>query len=176
MKPLKVLTAILAVIMLTGCVAQKQLDIYEILKKYNAVSGEKLDSEMFTVTLDEDYKYSYVKNGILLCFYCGTDGVINQCTVTAKNNEKAEFESVCRSIIMCFTDYTEEKSIEFLKEHEISDSFNLIIVENELGKTMILNKTTNELNSNEYPTLKRTVDEKSISRPTLGETQSDYIN
>ena len=49
MKPLKIIFPLLIIILLTSCVGQKQLNIDELLKKYNSITESELESSMFTV-------------------------------------------------------------------------------------------------------------------------------
>lgn len=69
-----------------------------------------------------------------------------------------------------FTDFSDDKSRKFLKDGGDSDGFRLVTNDYGIGKTMILNRTGNELNTNELPTLKREVKEEDIARPILSDT------
>ena len=44
MKPLKIIFPLLIIILLTSCVGQKQLNIDELLKKYNSITESELES------------------------------------------------------------------------------------------------------------------------------------
>ena len=51
-------------------------------------------------------------------------------------------------------------------------NYKLTINNYRIGKTMILNRIENELNTNSMPTLKRKVKEEDIARPTLSDTDN----
>ena len=87
MKPLKIIFTLLIIILLTSCVGQKQLNIDELLKKYNSITESELESSMFTVYKSgNDFVYKRIEGSALLCLYAAKDGEITQCTVTVKNN------------------------------------------------------------------------------------------
>ncbi len=173
MKPLKIIFPLLIILLLPACVGQKQLNIDELLKKYNKITGSELKSTMFNVyKADENYVYKRVENGTLLCLYSDKDGEIIQCTVTAKHNGSQDFDSICISIIEAFADMSAEESEKFLKNPGESGKYKLIINDYQIGKTMILNRIDNKLNTNNLPTLKREVKEEDIARPTLSDTDN----
>lgn len=173
MKPLKIIFPLLIIILLTACVGQKQLNIDELLKKYNSITGSELNSALFNVyNADENYVYKRVENGTLLCFYADNDGEIIQCTVTAKSNSNQDFDCICISIIEAFADMSAKESESFFKNPGESGRYKLIINNYEIGKTLILNIIDNELNTNDLPTLKREVKEEDIARPTLSDTDN----
>ncbi len=171
MKTLKIIFSLLIICLLTACVGQDRLNIDELLEKYNSVSDSELKSSMFTVyESGNDFVYKKAENGALLCFYAAEDGEIAQCTVTVKSGDEKIFESLCISITEAFTDFSAEKSKNFFKNPGTLGKFKLTVNDYELGKTMILNRIDNELNTNAMPTLKREINEKDIARPTLPNT------
>lgn len=171
MKPVKIITSFLIIIALTGCVGQQEKNIDEFLKKFNLIGNETLTSSMFDVTESNDYYiYSLLHSQNLICIYSGKDGVVLQCTVTSKSPTDSSFDELCINITACFTDYDKQKSADFYKNGGDCDRYHLFINDYGIGKTMILNLKSNEINSNDYPTLKRPVDEKDIARPTLNES------
>lgn len=171
MKPLKIILSVLIILCLTSCVGQKQLNIDEMLKKYNSISASELKSSMFAVSKSNElFVYKRIENGVLICLYAGNDGEIIQCTVTAKSTEKEAFEKICVELTETFTDFSAEKSRKLFEHGGVSGKFKLTVNNYDIGKTMILNKTGNELNTNELPTLKREVKEEDIARPTLSDT------
>lgn len=167
MKPFKIIASLFIIISLTGCVGQQEINIDEFLKKYNLVSNEALDSSMFNIFEDGNYIYSMIHDQNLICIYSDENGNIVQCTVTSKSPTNANFDKLCIDIICAFTDFDKEKSSEFYKCGGTSERYKLFINDYEIGKTMILNFKTNEINNNNYPTLKRYVNEDDIARPTL---------
>lgn len=173
MKPLKIIFPLLIIIFLTACVGQKQLNIDELLKKYNSITENALKSSMFTVFESGDnYVYKKIENGALLCLYAADDGEIIQCTVTAKNENKNNFDTLCISLIEAFTGFSAEESEKFFQNSGTSKNYKLTINDYTIGKTMILNEIGNELNTNTLPTLKREVKEEDIARPTLSDTDN----
>ncbi|HAS37590.1 MAG TPA: hypothetical protein DCS04_03120 [Ruminococcaceae bacterium] len=169
MKPYKIIFLLLIIIFLTACVGQKQLSVDEFLIKYNDLSSTELKSTDFTVTSNNTYyTYSAVSDGVFIAFYTKSDGVVEQCTVTSKSGSN-HFDAACLNIIKVFTDFPDDKSRKFLKDVGDSDGFHLVINDYGIGKTMILNRAGNELNTNELPTLKREVREEDIARPTLSD-------
>ncbi len=171
MKALKIIFSLLITSLLTACVGQERLNIDELLKKYNSISGSELKSSMFAVSKSgNDFVYKKAENGALLCLYAAEDGEIIQCTVTVKNGNEKTFEPLCVSITEAFTGFSDEKSRNLFKNPGVSGKIKLTVNDYELGKTMILNKSDNELNTNAMPTLKREIDEKDIARPTLPNT------
>lgn len=171
MKALKIIFSLLITGLLTACVGQEKLNIDELLKKYNSISGSELKSSMFIVSKsDNSFVYKKAESGALLCFYAAEDGEIVQCTVTVKSGNEKIFEPLCISITEAFTGFSDEKSKKFFKETGTSEKFKLTVNDYSLGKTMILNKIDNELNTNGMPTLKREINEEDIARPTLSVT------
>lgn len=169
MKKIKIIVSLLLIISLTGCVGQRQLDINEFLNKFNRLSGEALESEMFDISKEEYFVYSLLHGQNLLCLYCTRDGEIIQCTVTCKEASK-DFEQLCINIISTFTDLDTVESRNFFDTCGNHDEFNLTLNDYSIGTTMILNKESNPLNTNNYPTLKKPIDEEDIARPTLSDT------
>lgn len=170
MKPLKIIFPLLIIMLLAACVGQKQLNIDELLKKYNSITESKLKSTMFNIhKTDDGFVYKRIENEVLLCLYSGNDGEIIQCTVTAKKDNKQAFDNICTSIIGAFADISAEESEKFFKNPGESGKFKLIINDYKIGQTMILNRIDNELNTNDLPTLKREVKEEDIARPTLSD-------
>lgn len=173
MKSLKITVPLLIIVLLTACVNQKQLNIDEFLKKYNEISESELRSSMFDISADnEQFIYSRIENGVLLCLYSEKDGEIIQCTVTAKRGSEKSFNSLCLSITEAFTGLSAEESEKLFKSPGISGRYKLTINDYGIGKTMILNRADNELNTNDLPTLKRKVKEEDIARPTLSDTDN----
>lgn len=174
MRPYKIIIPLLIIFLLTACVDQKQLSVDEFLKKYNENSAVELSDTDFTVTKSDCYAYSAMLDGVLITLYTADDGVVEQCTVTSK---KADFDSICLNIIHTYTGFSEKKSRDFFKKGGNVDGFHLFVNSYDVGKTMILNRSDNELNTNNLPTLKREVKEEDIARPTLPDTteSSDYI-
>ncbi len=173
MKPLKIIFPLLIIIFLTACVGQRQFNIDELLKKYNSITESELKSSMFTVFESGDnYVYKKIENGALLCLYAAENGEIIQCTVTVKSGSENNFDSFCISTIEAFTGFSAEKSEKFFKDTGTSGKYKLTINDYKIGKTMILNKIGNELNTNSLPTLKREVKEEDIARPTLSDTDN----
>lgn len=172
---LKLCGIALMIISLTACTGQSQLNIDEFLTKYNSVSGEALEAQMFTVSKDKYYTYSLLSDNVLICLYAGQDGNIIQCTATVKSGTKNSFDSRCVNLIKAFTGFSDTESNEFFKNKGDSGKFHLVMNDYGIGKTMILNEKGNELNTNEYPTLKRQVNEEDIARPTLPPQESTTI-
>lgn len=173
MKPLKIIFPLLIIIFLTACVSQKQLNIDELLKKYNSITESELKSSMFTVfESGNNFVYKKIENGALLCLYAAEDGEIVQCTVTVKSGNENNFDSLCKTMTEAFTGFSAEESEKFFKSTGTSGKYKLTINDYTIGKTMILNELGNELNTNTLPTLKREVKEEDIARPTLSDTES----
>ncbi len=173
MKPLKIIFTLLIIILLTSCVGQKQLNIDELLKKYNSITGSELESSMFTVYKSgNDFVYKRIEGSALLCLYAAKDGEITQCTVTVKSNDKTGFEPLCISVIETLTGFSANESEDFFQSPGTLKNYKLTINNYGIGKTMILNKIENELNTNSMPTLKRKVKEENIARPTLSDTDN----
>lgn len=173
MKSLKILFSVLIIISLTSCVGQKQMNIDELLKQYNSVSGSEIKSEMFTFSKSDGmFVGKHIENGVLLCLYAAEDGEIIQCTVTAKKANNRAFEKTCIELIEAFAGLSAEKSAELFKFTGTSGKFRLTVNDYDVGKTMILYKIGNGLNTNDLPTLKREVKEEDIARPTLSESDT----
>lgn len=170
MKPIKLVIPLLfIVISLTACVGQRKLDANEFLNKYNLLSGEALNKEELEIAEGEYFTYRLLHGENLLCLYSNEDGEIFRCTVTAKSKSE-DFDTFCINIIRSFTDLNANESRDFLQNGGTEGKYNLFVNDYGIGKTMILNKKSDPLNSNGNPTLKRYVDEKNIARPTLSDT------
>lgn len=167
MKPAKIIIPFLIIILLTACAGQSELNIDEFLAKYNSVSGEVLETSVFTVSKDKYYTYSLLSDNVLICLYADRDGNIMQCTATVKSGTENSFDARCVNLIKTFTGFSDAESRRFLKNKVDSGKFHLVINDYGIGKTMILNEKGNELNTNDSPTLKRKVNEEDIARPTL---------
>ena len=155
MKPLKIIFPLLIIILLTSCTGQRQLNIDELLKKYNSITGSELESSMFTVYKSgNDFVYKRIEGSALLCLYAAKDGEITQCTVTVKSNDKTGFEPLCISVIEALTGFSAKESEDFFKSPGTLKNYKLTINNYGIGKTMILNRIENELNTNSMPTLK----------------------
>ncbi len=165
----------LIIISLTACTGQSRLNIDEFLAEYNSVSGEALKAELFTVSKDDFYTYSLLSDNVLLCLYADRDGNIVQCTATVKIGTENSFDNRCVNLIKAFTGFSATESYEFFKNKGDSGKFHLVINDYGIGKTMILNEKGNELNTNEYPTLKRQINEADIARPTLPPQESPTV-
>ncbi len=168
MKKFKLIISLLLIISLTACVGQRQLNINEFLKKYNLLSGEVLNAEMFAVSGNEEFVYSLLHGQSLLCLYCTENGEIIQCTVTARE-ATPEFERLCINIISTFTDLNADEALNYYKTCGVMGKYSLVLNDYGIGKTMILNEKENPLNTNNYPTLKKPIDEEDIARPTLSD-------
>lgn len=175
MKPAKIIIPFLIIILLTACAGQSELNIDEFLAKYNSVSGEVLETSVFTVSKDKYYTYSLLSDNVLICLYAGRDGNIIQCTATVKSGTENSFDARCVNLIKAFTGFSDAESRRFLKNKGDSGKFHLVINDYGIGKTMILNEKGNELNTNDYPTLKRKVNEEDIARPTLPVQESTTV-
>lgn len=169
MKKFKIIVSLLLIISLTGCAGQRQLNINEFLDKFNRLSSEALESEMFGISKEEYFVYSLLHGQNLLCLYCAKDGEIIQCTVTCKETS-AEFEQLCVNIISTFTSLDTAESRKYFDSCGKRNGYVLTVNDYDIGTTMILNREDNPLNTNDYPTLKRYVDESDIARPTLSDT------
>lgn len=177
MKPLKIMLSILIILCLTSCVEQKQLNIDEMLKKYNTVSASELNSSMFSVSKSDGlFVYKLAGSGVLLCFYAENDGEIIQCSVTAKSDNTEVFEKTCIDVTETFADLPQEKARELFEKGGVYGKFKLTVIDSGIGKTMILNHVGNELNTNDLPTLKREINEEDIARPTLSDTDNTANN
>lgn len=174
MKIFKMVSVLLVLTVLSSCVKSEEKDINEFLKIYN----KNLSSESFSITYDEDrYKYSYLaEKDLLICIYTDKDGVVVQCTVTSSKPQKS-FYDACKSVARAFTGQTSDECsslIETVKsEKKIQkNGNNLVLSDFNIGTVFLINKATDELNTNSNPTLKKHIDKKDISRPTLGKDET----
>lgn len=181
MKNLVCVLCVVLFLSLCACTPQNETDINEFLKILETGNIVSASAEDFRITKDsERYRYSYVVNDkMMLCLYSDKNGVIIQCTVTSLVKD-AEFSSACSEITRTFTGKSSKKSKELVKSAFyapiISDGYKLVLIDSQTGFTFIINHESDELNTNEYPTLKRHIDEEDISRPTVSQTELSTIN
>lgn len=169
MKSLKIILPLLLIITFVGCVDQKATNINEFLKIYNSISSSELENSSFTVIKKGDeYVHCIIQDKMLISLFTKKDGIIRQCTVTAKKEiSDYEFSELCNNIIKSFTGFSTDESAQYFKKCGDKDGFRLIINDYDIGRTMIINRVDNEINSNGLPTLKRKVKEDDINRPVL---------
>lgn len=165
---------------LSACRPQSGADVNEFLKILGTGNIISAEAESFRITKEsERYRYSYaVNDSTMLCLYADKDGVIVQCTVTSfiKNSE---YFNICAEITRTFTGRTADESRKLVKSAfdspVVSDGYKLALIDSQAGFTFLVNHESDELNTNEYPTLKRHIDEKDISRPTAGRTEKSKL-
>lgn len=174
MKKIIVISVLAFLFTFCSCTAQTQTDINEFLKILgtgNVLSAESAD---FRITKSDNnrYRYSYaVDDNTMLCLYSGKDGVIVQCTVTSLVRN-SDFQSLCTEVTRAFTGLGSSESAKLVKSAFVSpveqDDFKLLLIDSKVGYTFLINHISDELNTNEHPTLKRHINKEDISRPTIG--------
>ena len=97
--------------------------------------------------------------------------MIVQCTVTSLVRN-SDFQSLCSEVTRAFTGLGSSESAKLVKSAFVSpvehDDFKLMLIDSKAGYTFLINHISDELNTNEYPTLKRYINKEDISRPTIG--------
>lgn len=176
MKNFLIAVSLTAILLLSACTPQSECDVNEFLKALSTCSTISLSIDDLTAVRDGKLvRYSHCSDGILLCFYADSSGVIVRCTASAlKRSQKlvSDFSAVCRT----FTGIDSKKCLSLLESAEkngrsFSDGYCLAAVDNQAGCTFILSHETDELNTNGYPTLKKHIRKEDISRPTIGKDE-----
>lgn len=174
MKKILAVSILIAALTLCSCTAQKETNINEFLKTLdmgNVLSAEESDFRI-TKSNEDRYRYSYaINNKTMLCLYSGTDGIIIQCTVTSLVNN-SYFQSLCSEITRCFTGLNETESKKLVNSAFDSpveiNGFKLLLIDSQVGYTFLINHISDEINTNEHPTLKKHIEKEDVSRPTIG--------
>jgi len=167
----------ISMIFLCSCTFQKEEDINEFVNTLSSGEIQSVQAEDFRIKNDgERYRYSYVlKNNIMLCLYADRNGVIVQCTVTAIS-DNSEFALVCNEVTRTFTGKSIEESTALVKKAFknplTSDGYKLTLIDSNVGLTYLINYESDEINTNEYPTLKKYIKKEDVTRPTIGEENS----
>lgn len=171
MKRFSIIFLLLFIIPLSACISQSKSDINALIFKFNEINSTKLYTERLSVKKTDRYKYSYMYNNhTLLCFYCGDDGIITQCTITS-DEENIKFSEICENISSAFTGMNKDeihKNFLLIKNGgriKINE-YMMVMNKSNVCRTFIINYADDKINTNEYPTLKGYIDKKDISRPT----------
>lgn len=171
MKRFSIIFLVLLIIPLSACISQSKSDINALIFKFNELNSVKLYKDQFSVKKTDRYKYSYMFNKhTLLCFYCGNDGIITQCTVTS-DEENINFSEICENVSCAFTGINKDEIHKYFllikKGGRVKvNEYMMIVNKSNVSSTFIINYADDEINTNEYPTLKGYIDKKDISRPT----------
>lgn len=168
---------LIIVLIFCSCAKQNERNIDEFIDEMNEISQTELSAEDFGVVLGERTEYKYMfDNHSLMCLYADGNGAIVQCTVTTDAAADETFLKRCalaaKILTGCDAD-TAQKLCETAKKSGQTESgrFKVIFNDYKVGRTMIINHTDDEINTNTLPTLKRTVKYEDISRPTAAVTE-----
>lgn len=174
MKYISLLCVFLCTVFLCSCTVQREMNTEEFIKKVNA--GEEIlpPAESFKAYRDGEYlRYSRVmEKHLMLNLYSQSDGKIQRITlVTDKPDE--EYRKLRPLLLSAFTDKSVNECKKLIAEAEKSvniffDIYCISVINCDIGETFLISRSADEINTNEYPTLKKHIDDRDISRPTAG--------
>ncbi|MDD6276630.1 MAG: hypothetical protein PUB20_07400 [Clostridia bacterium] len=169
------------ILTITSCSKQSVFDINGFVKEMNENSQDEICAEDFTVVRSDRTEYSYMyDNHTLLTLYADDDGSIVQCTVTSDSAADEVFIVRCAlagKILMNCSNDEAKKLCEAAKKSRSVEygAYKIIFNDYTVGRTMIINRSDDEINTNSMPTLKRTVKAEDISRPTAAESADKEV-
>lgn len=168
MKKFIISAAIILPLLLGGCTADSECDINELLPLLNERGGYSLSTDKFTVTKGEKYCYSaFINEHTLLCIYADENGVISRCTVTTDRGFSNSYMKLCGDAAAVICSSGEDIMQAVTKQGRWkSNVWQAILLESEAGKTFLINRISDPMNTNGKPTLKREIRKEDISRPT----------
>ncbi len=172
MKPIIFVCTILFILTLTACSSQSKIDINRYLDEIYFSDSSDLSIDDFLLTSKGDeYVYKAVKNGALLSVFCNSKGEITQIVITTQ--KRSEFyDRLCIASIKAFAGSSQAEN-EYKKAVATGEAytgdFKVTFSDYQIGQTIIINQKSDEINTNNNPTLKRYINEKDISRPTLSQ-------
>ena len=174
MKFLKSLCLIICLVMLCSCVSQREMNIGEFIKKVNSEAEILPSSDTFDVYRDgELYRYSKLLNEhLLLCIYSDTDGTAARITLTSEKPDR-QYADLRPVLLSAFTGKTADECKKIISEAENAvniskDIYTIAIIKVGEAETFLISYSDDIINANGCPTLKRHINEKDISRPTIG--------
>lgn len=179
MKLMRIAAVFAAMLTLSACVSQKEADINIFTERLNSTEKFSLNADCYRIVSENGrYKYSQmIDDNTLLCVYADSGGIVVQCTLTVLKSDSV-FRKRCIAVIQSFL-LNDEGSCSKLAESAftngsaISDGYKLTLIDSKVGTTFLVNRSDDELNTNESPTLKKHIDKNDITRPTLGREKSD---
>lgn len=176
MKYLKIISLALILMLFSSCISTDDKNIHEFIKLLNTTEYLDLNYEDFALTKNDELIYSYMtQEKSLLSLYSTSTGAITRCSVSSEKNTE-DFLKLCIATITAFTNESVDECESAIDrsfavgKSEISNSV-LLTIKNDVGITFIVCHNTDDILSNQKPTLKRHIDEKDISRPTIGENE-----
>lgn len=177
MKLMRIAAVLAALILLTSCVSQSGQDINDFTESLNTLGSFILGTDAYRITAeDERHRYAQMPDDdTLICIYTGSDGYVVQCTLTALKDDKS-FRQRCADIAEVFIGSNANK----LTEKAFSDGSaegsdcKLTLIDSDIGKTFLINRYDDELNTNGSPTLKKHINPEDVTRPTLGENNTSH--
>lgn len=182
MKLMRFAAVLAALLTLSSCVGQKEADINIFTERLNSDKAFSLSADGYRITSEnERYRYSQMADGnTIICIYTERDGIVVQCTLTTVKNDSI-FRNRCAAAVRSFLLNDKESCSKltdsaFRNGSVISDGYKLTVIDSEVGITFLINRSDDELNTNESPTLKKHIDKKDITRPTLGAEKTDAQN
>ncbi len=166
-----ILTSIF-ILLFCACENKSNYDLNEFLISFNKNGGYDFKAADFTVTKETDYIYSVLTdNNTLLTLYANDNNEIIQCTVTTNKNENKNYYKLCNEVLRTITKSSSEDSqkninkVRTLKKAEYN-GWLLTEIKSEIGTVFLINRQTNELNTNNLPTLKEDIEKNEITRQT----------
>ncbi len=151
-------------ISLTSCKSESEINIQELIQKLNSNHNYNFDIKNFNIEQHENIIYhTMIDNKTLLSFYSNKENEIIQCTLSSFDIKNEENFKLITDIGTNLTNF-EIKSFEKMLINAKNNGQNsengwcITIIENELAITYIINHTSNTINNNQLPTLKKQIE------------------
>lgn len=167
------------ILMLTGCTEQKEADIVLFTERLNNSDSFCINQDEYKITAENGkFRYSYMPDSnTLLCIYTDKSGVVVQCSLTVLNtdsNFKKRCTSIADSLMLSGSENTQKAvGIAIKNGSAISGIYKLTFIDSRIGYTFLINLSDNEINTNENPTLKKSINSGEITRPTAGSENTE---
>jgi hypothetical protein len=179
MKHLKIISILIIILTFTSCVSQKDDNISEFINKLNTQYGKNYSESDFIITENNRTTYSLmIDDNTLICLYADGNYIIIQATITTDSADYTTIQETVSEIMSVLCNCSKEESdkisaqIKDTVKSEIN-GYRITYCNYNCGQTVIINRITDELNTNENPTLKDYINEDEISRPVLSESETE---
>lgn len=172
------ITAVL-LIGFSSCSEENIYDINGFVKQINQTSQSEISADDFTVTIGERTVYTYMFNShTLMNLYADENGIIVQATLTTDAAVDDVYINRCALAAQILMNCSEDEATKLCQSatqsgQAESGGYKIIFNDYHIGRTMIINHSSDEIHTNSLPTLKRPVSSEDISRPTAVENDSD---
>lgn len=151
---------LMIVFIFSSCHSESKKNINELINDLNSSYGYKLNIDNFFTEEKESIVYHYMadKNS-LLSLYSNKNGEIIQCTLSSFDQKNKKNYELLTDIGTILTNESKETFETILRNSAKTGKYSqngwtAIYINNNIGSTYIINRTTDELNHNGLPIIK----------------------